>query len=276
VIFQTRLGAHTLFAIEDGWFYREPRELLPGSDPDIWTPELLVDGRLRVSAGCFLLAGPAGLIMIDSGFGVGAEPYSPDGGVGRLPECLSKLHVDPADVTAVLHTHMHPDHIGGDRDPEGKAFFPNARLYVHAREIEYWTSDERIGSPSQVEFQPLLDAGHVEPLEGDTEVLPGITMLETFGHTPGHMSVHIASDDTNAFITGDVTHHPVQVPHPEWGIPADVDSRQAIETRERVFDDLANSESLVAAGHYPRPGLGRIVADTDTRSFVSARATEIS
>ena len=271
MIFKTGVGAWTVYAIEDGWFFRDPVDMFPGSDPDAWTPDLLAEGRLRISAGCFLLAGKGDLVLIDSGFGAGAEPFSPDGEVGRLPAALARLRVDPGEIGTILHTHLHPDHIGGDVTSEGKLAFPSATVVAHSREVDYWTEDDRLGSRSHLTFQPVLDSGRVRTLDRDTEVVAGLTMIETFGHTPGHMSVLVSSRrQRHLIVTGDVTHHPLQVRHPDWGIAADVDRSAGIVTRKALFARIVDEGLIMAAGHYPRPGFGHIISEDGREAFAHA------
>lgn len=275
MIFQTRLGAHTLFAIEDGWVYRDPVDWMKDSQLEDWDIEYFVNGQVRISMGCFLLAGPAGLLMIDSGNGPPPDSPPEGTGSGHMPEALQALHVDPADIEIVIHTHLHPDHTGGNVKPDGSFFFPNARFYVHERELEYWTSGEGAGTAAHDRVKPLVEAGVIDTLDGDKELLPGITALETFGHTPGHMAVYVMSEGTRSLIAGDITHHPIQANHTDWNVDPDVDKPAAEATRKRLFEELADSETLLAAGHYPRPGLGYVESDDAVRVFVHATTTSI-
>lgn len=271
MLWKTELGRVTLFGIEDGWMLREPTDFMPDSDPAVWAahPEFLEGGKLRVSFGCFLVHGPSGIVMVDTG--VGPSPDSAEVVTGRMPRLLDAIGVRPDEVDHVLHTHLHFDHIGGDAHPSGGAFFPNARLYVHRAELDYWLNLQ--GPPGdriRSYFGPFVDEGRVESVEGDREIVQGIAMSETFGHTPGHMSVEIVSGSTRAVIAGDVTHHPIQASHPEWNIFADLDRTAAVASRRALYDRLGSGETMLAAGHFPRPGFGTVWIDEGVRFFVPA------
>ncbi len=274
MVWETRFGSITLFAIEDGWFYVRPADWFPESDPSIWQANadyLTRDGRMRLSMGCFLLAGPDGWVLVDSGRG-GPPLATDESGTGQLPTALSTLDVDPTEIRTVIHTHLHIDHFGGNLTSNGRLFFPNAEFYVHRRELDYWTTGPQ-GATSGVREQlaPIIDADRLQLVDRDTEVASGITMVETEGHTPGHMSVAVMSEGQRAFITGDVTHHPLQAEHVEWNSVLDVNPSIAAATRRRIFDGL-DPHTVLAAGHYPRPGLGHVAVDDTRRYFTPIAA----
>jgi glyoxylase-like metal-dependent hydrolase (beta-lactamase superfamily II) len=109
--------------------------------------------------------------------------------------------------------------------------------------------------------QPVYDAGLVELVETNAQLSDEISLTPTLGHTPGHVSVRIASRGEQAMITGDFLHHPCQIAHPEWASTADFDPAQAQATRERVFGELAGAPVLVIGTHFAGATAGRIVRD---------------
>jgi len=270
MLWKTKIGSATLYAIEDGWATRDPHEWFIGSTPEAWagqTHHLDTEGGLPISYGCFLLDDGTRLVMIDSGFGLNA-PEMPGGEAGHMPEGLKQLGVAPSEVSDVVHTHLHPDHILGDLDRDQSPFFPNAVVHTHSREVGYWRSgvDERSGIVMSV-VGPLDAAGVLHVVDTAGPVLPGISMVETFGHTPGHTSILISSGDQAVMISGDVSHSPIHAIHPEWNIGPDIDKETAAVTRARFFAELAESGTPMAAGHYYRPGFGRIVSDSGNLRF---------
>jgi len=270
MLWKTQVGSATLYAIEDGWTTRDPHEWFIGSTPAAWeghTHHLDAEGGLPVSYGCFLWDDGTRLVMIDAGFGLNA-PEMPGGEAGHMPEGLNRIGVSPSDVTDVVHTHLHPDHILGDLDRDQSPFFPNAAVHTHVREEAYWRSgvNERSGIVMSV-VEPLDAAGLLRVVDRSGPVLPGIAMVETFGHTPGHTSILISSGEQAVMITGDVSHSPIHTVHPEWNIGPDIDKEAAAATRARFFTELADSGTPMAAGHYYRPGFGHIVSDTGRLRF---------
>lgn len=278
MLWKTNVGSTVLYAIEDGWAVRDPHEWFIGSTPEAWVGHeeyLTDDGGLPVSYGCFLIDDGSRLVMVDTGFGLNA-PDMPGGAAGHMPAGLAALGLTPADVTHVVHTHLHPDHILGDLDLERAPFFPNAPVVTHTDEAAYWRSgqDER-GPLVKGVIDDLDQAGNLQIVASAGEVLPGISMVETFGHTPGHTSILVSSGDEAVMIAGDVCHSPMQSIHTEWNVGPDTDKPAAAATRRRFFEDLAASGTPMAAGHFYRPGFGRIAARQDLLVFEPLPVTEV-
>ena len=112
-------------------------------------------------------------------------------------------------------------------------------------------------------LQPILDADLAKPVEGPTEVCEGVRLISTPGHTPGHCSVIVESKGESAMITGDFVHHPIQFNDPALVSPFDVDNDAAVATRRRVFDEYADSPTLIIGTHFAGPTAGKLVRDGD-------------
>ena len=115
--------------------------------------------------------------------------------------------------------------------------------------------------------QPVWDAGLVDLVDTDHQVCDEVSLVPTLGHTPGHVSVRIASGGVEALITGDFIHHPCQLAHPEWASSADFDPSASTETRERMFTALSESSTLVIGTHFATPTAGRVVRDGEVFRF---------
>ena len=156
-------------------------------------------------------------------------------------------------------------------DGAWKPTFPNARYLMGRREFEYWRSeaDETAGDPMIFidSVQPVWDAGLIDLVETDHQVCGEVNLVPTLGHTPGHVSVRIASRGAEALITGDFIHHPCQLAHPEWASSADFDPLASTETRERMFTSLSESPTLVIGTHFATPTAGRVVKDGEVFRF---------
>lgn len=219
-------------------------------------PELFEDGNWRLPFGCFLLRSDRHTLLVDAGVGPPGGSFLPSA-EGLLPTALAEVEVDPDEIDVCILTHLHIDHIGwastGDRPLCLRASYLASRrdfTWVEGREP---LERDRVLQP----LLPLLRSGSLTLVEGATEVAPGVHMVPTPGHTPGHSSVRIKSQDSEAIILGDVAVHPALLDHPEWVYLFDVEPETTIATRRAVFDDIAGKNIVVACGHYPG-GAGRL------------------
>ncbi len=145
--------------------------------------------------------------------------------------------------------------------------FPQARYLMGRKEFEHWTNDRTREDMRLIladSVLPVYEAGLVDLVETDHRIGEEISLLPTFGHTPGHVSVRISSRGEEALITGDFLHHPCQIAHPEWSSTADWDGEQAHATRRRMYEQLAGKPVLVLGTHFAGATAGRIVRDGET------------
>lgn len=275
MIWRLDCGSYQLFVIEDGHYWRSPEGYHPEATERDWRFHPRDDeGRVRMNFGCYLITDGDRTVMIDAG--IGDEPMGALGVVGgRMPAALDELGIDAESVSKVVYTHMHYDHIGGSHR-NGEVVLPAARHIFHEKEWEHWRSqDDQFGKAAQRIMRPLLEQGRVDFVDGDTEVLPGVTAVESFGHTPGHLMVSIISDRTRTLVSGDVSNHPFHVEHPDRALPVDADPVAAGETRDRVFEQLRGSGDTFAAPHYPMPGVGKVVTDDGVRLYQPGTAKRV-
>jgi glyoxylase-like metal-dependent hydrolase (beta-lactamase superfamily II) len=168
-------------------------------------------------------------------------------------------------IDVVLCTHLHFDHVGWNVMREGDRIvpsFPNARYLFGRTEWEHWSSAsgaEAFAPTIGVAVRPIVEAGLADFVESDHKLCDTVRLVPTAGHTPGHVSVEIASRGERALITGDMTHHPVQWAEPDWKMPADSDSVAAAATRRRIAGSLADEPVLVIGTHYAPPCAGHLV-----------------
>jgi glyoxylase-like metal-dependent hydrolase (beta-lactamase superfamily II) len=141
--------------------------------------------------------------------------------------------------------------------------FPKARYLIGKREYEHWSAegDEEQQTILSDSVKPIFDAGLAELVELDHRISPEIRLIPSTGHTPGHVCVKIESEGEQAVITGDMTHHPCQLAHPDWSPAFDSDPDAAATTRARLFAEWADQPLLVIGTHYAGPTAGRVKRD---------------
>jgi glyoxylase-like metal-dependent hydrolase (beta-lactamase superfamily II) len=180
---------------------------------------------------------------------------------------LAGAGVRPQDVTHVLCTHLHWDHVGWNTqliDGRWVPTFPNAKHIISRTEYEYWDNAYKTGSPSIhcVSFEdsvlPIKKAEQVVLVDDDFRFEDGISLEPCFGHSAGHVIVNIADQGRQGVVTGDVIHHQIQLRFPEMSTKADTDPNLARKTRTALIEKLAGSGSLLLPAHFQTPTIGRI------------------
>jgi glyoxylase-like metal-dependent hydrolase (beta-lactamase superfamily II) len=209
----------------------------------------------------------------------GFDAFSND--VNPFLERLEAAGHSPADIDIVLCTHLHFDHVGWNTMKVGDAWvptFPNARYLFARAEWEHWSEEPDspfVGSLDEC-VRPVIDAGLADLVDVDHRIDERVSLQPTPGHTPGHVSVRIESGGALAFITGDMTHHPVQWAEPDWKMMADSDAAEASATRKRVAAELISSGSLVIGTHYASPTAGWLEEGPGGVRFVTRRSGDAS
>jgi glyoxylase-like metal-dependent hydrolase (beta-lactamase superfamily II) len=209
------------------------------------------------------------VVLFDTGFGEGGRAN----GNGQLIAGLQSLGYDPSQVTVVVLTHMHGDHIGGLMEG-GQPAFPNARYVAGQVEFDFWKDPARVGSPAENGHKGVLK--NVVPLaekitfakEG-SEVVPGIVAHEAFGHSPGHLVFRLESEGKGLIVTADTANHYVlSLQHPDWEVRFDMDKAKAAASRRKVFDMIASEKLPFVGYHMPYPAIGYVEKSGDGFRYV--------
>jgi glyoxylase-like metal-dependent hydrolase (beta-lactamase superfamily II) len=270
------LGELEITALSDGHL-NLGLELFPAADPaaaEALLSKAFLPKAMPTSVNAYLVTKGDQRVLIDTGTASAMGPT-----LGHVPEALAAAGVKPESINTVIITHLHPDHANGLLDAAGKAAFPAAEVVVSAPELAFW-NDDGVMSKAPTEMKPFFDMarkviapyeGKVRQIEGEIDIVPGITALPAPGHTPGHLALRISSGDANFLIFTDVIHTAaLQFSHPEWAIAFDVDQETAIATRKRMLDMAAADRLLVAGMHLPFPGVGHVVREGDAYGYVPA------
>ena len=260
MVFSCKVGAFEVFMLVESQ-RKGNAGILVGADEATLKRHIPVFGFMH-STNMFLIKGNGRNIVIDTAFG------------GASFESMKALGVQPDQVDAILITHLHGDHIGG-LVKDGQAFFPKATIYLSRLEHDFFTKT----NPNQGAVAALAAYGSrvqtFEPgeLGGSlTELLPGITPIANYGHTPGH-TVYLVEDKGEKFlIIGDLLHVAVvQFPVPEISATYDMDQKAAATVRRQVLEYAAKNSIPVGGMHIVHPGIGMVEAEGEGFKFIPAK-----
>ncbi len=177
---------------------------------------------------------------------------------GGLLQAMQDAGYAPENVTHVVLTHLHPDHIGGLTDDAGNATFPEAAYVTGQAEWDFWSAqnDEMV----EAKVRPFAD--RMTFLSPEGSVASGITAVEAFGHTPGHMAYMLESGNQRLLITADTANHHVwSLANPDWEVLYDADKAAAAATRRRILGMLAADRTPMLGYHMPFPAVGFVEQD---------------
>ncbi len=226
-------------------------------------------GRLVYVIQSFLVVTPTATVLVDACVGGGKPRLRPefaDLDAGWLA-ALRATGTSPLDVTSVVLTHLHVDHVGWCTQAHGddwRPVFRNARHSVTGPELDHWTSAagttamRRTGDYMADSVRPLLAHGLLDVVDADAEIAPGIRLEPAAGHTPGNVVVRVTGSGGELILAGDALHHPLQLRHPEVSSRYCVDPAAAARTRVRLLADAAASGTPIAPAHFAFPTAGRV------------------
>lgn len=278
-VYRWTVGAITVTAIADG-YSTLPLAIVPSATPEaadaLAREAFLPTGDLPCIVNTFVIDTPSKRLLVDTGFGPGPGQHT-----GKIWENLTAAGITPAEIDALVLTHGHPDHIAGMLTKEGQAAFPNAELFVHAREHAYWTDEAaqskvpdfqkgwfdlfRKSAAAYAKRTTLFD-------RNDQEIVGGVRVLELFGHTPGHSGLHLSDGDQEHLIWADIVHFPhLQFARPEWGVGFDVDPDLAGKARKTMLDRAAVDRIGVSGMHLAFPAVGHVVTRGNAYAFEQSR-----
>jgi glyoxylase-like metal-dependent hydrolase (beta-lactamase superfamily II) len=267
--YRFKLGAIEITVISDGML-EFPAETLWGDRAD--------DAR-GLLASTFQPSRPVGLqlntilvntrnrlVLIDAGGGIDGKFQKT---AGALPANLAAAGYTPGDIDLILLTHGHSDHLWGISDRENASLlFPSAEFVASETEVKFWNSPELTVKvspalkPEITRANLKLASPRLRLIKAGTEVAPGVTTIDTAGHTPGHMSVHLSSGSEELLLTADVVvNSTVSFQQPEWPFGFDQDVPLAAKARIAFLDRAATDKTLVGGYHFPFPGFGHVVRE---------------
>lgn len=243
----------------------------------LWEKRIPSDERNRIQLGmrCLLIEHPSGLILIDTGAGNKENPKFKDiyglenegaDGATMLEDGLKEIGVSSGDIALVINTHLHFDHAGGNtRTAAGdkvEISFPNATYIIRRGELDYamHPNERTAASYFDRNYTPIEAHGKLELVTREKQIVKGIRVVPTPGHTPFHQSILIESGGERAFYLGDLipTHAHISLP---WIMGYDVEPLVTLETKRRILKQALDEEWLLIFEHDALVPWGRLEYD---------------
>jgi glyoxylase-like metal-dependent hydrolase (beta-lactamase superfamily II) len=239
-------------------------------------PEFATEaGEVILNFQAFVLAAGDRRIIVDTC--IGNEKHRHEEVMHRLRtpflDHLAQAGFPPDTIDTVLCTHLHADHVGWNTmlvDGKWVPTFAKARYLFGKAEWQHWSTlpdPDIFGDVLGDSIRPVIEAGLVDFVEKDHRLTPEIRLLPTPGHTPGHVSLLIASRGRQALITGDMIHSPLQCDDPDIASNFCFDRGGACRTRRAVLDQCAADRILMIGSHFGGPTAGWITRQGERYRF---------
>lgn len=295
LFFEFRVGDLRCLSLSEGYVDGPAKLLAPEVPSEELSAFLVGCGEpadlARTPISCLVVCDYPGVghILVDAGMGKqrGASP-APSPTVDRLPIALGEAGITQESIQAVLVSHIHPDHIGGLFDSNGRPVYPNAVYHVPQEEIVFWGGAPDLGGT----LMPPPAGGSVigaaqgflrfagdriRPFASGEQLIPGIGSMALPGHTPGQVGFVFRSGSETLFYTADAAGHSfVSLQHPEWRFSFDSDPELAKRTRKALVEQLVREGWTSFTPHFPWPAVGRVRDEGGTPVFKARRCRQDS
>ncbi|WP_433300815.1 MBL fold metallo-hydrolase [Actinoplanes sp. CA-030573] len=257
------IGQLTITALEDaaGPFFLPRAEAFPEATASQWAAADAADPAAVTAEGEWWLRfrsyairrGDSGPVtLVDAGIGPAGSLASDWAPVpGHLPGELATAGIDPEEVAEIVLTHLHNDHMGWAVPRDSP--FTRARVVVQQADVDAYRANRDQAGQFDLLIEPLLAQGRLQVIAGDVSLSPGVRIVATPGHTPGHQSVLASEGDESVLISGDLVVHMIQLLHPEVAYASDMDPEEARATRRRIVQEVIDQGSTVAVSHLGVP-----------------------
>jgi glyoxylase-like metal-dependent hydrolase (beta-lactamase superfamily II) len=218
-------------------------------------PDLFAGSQWHLPVACFAVRAHERTILVDTGVGPPGTWDWEGEAEGGLPWSLTVHHIDPADLDAIFLTHPHVDHVGWLADDE---LLAHAVVLMHDDAFTFATANSRIHwLPNRL--SELAQRGRIQMVADGVELAPGVTVRSYPGHYPGHVGLLLESAGERAVVIGDAAVHPALLDEPDRRYVSDHDHHLSAASRRALVAELADTDTVVAASHFPATAIGQIV-----------------
>ena len=268
-------GGSRVALIQAGWFRSDAGALL-GVVPrmmwkDLVADEIDHDHRLHQALNCLLVETPSGRVLVETGIG---DRISERGRAMRgyegpwIVPALEAAGFAPDSVDAIAVSHLHYDHAGGVLRSDGSLAFPRARFIAQLAEWEFalGLNPRLVASYDQPELRLIRDLGMQDAADGDAEIVPGVSVFATGGHSAGHQGVIVRGEERTLAFFGDLCMRPWSA-NPKWVTAFDDFPLDSVAVKADLFSRAAAEGWTIVLSHEPKHPIGRITRDRDRFSF---------
>ena len=275
---EMKAGRFKITALSDGHLTLPTTMIAPQAEAAAREKALAAVGQsganYRSPLNVTLLESDKEKILLDAGAGTRFMQSA-----GKLEEALMDKGIEPDQITHVVFTHAHPDHLWGTINDFDEITFPSASFHISEAEWNFWMADDVLTKLDEqrkafaVGAQRNLKAirDRLSTFKPGAELVTGLRAIDTSGHTPGHVSFEVGDDKSHVAILGDALTHPVvSFEYPDWQPAMDQEPDKAVATRKRLLDRLAADKHQLIGYHLPEPGLGRVVRKGQGFAFEAA------
>ena len=266
------VGSVEVYALRDGEL-NLPKEVFINLDKKV-SESLTNDENSNLSLSninAYLIKKDNRNLLVDAGC---RELFGPN--CGFIKEALLETGTKPSDITDIFFTHMHPDHVAGSIDIDGKASFSNAVVKLVDAEYNFWNADHfdniNVNGNDWANLAKTVFGAYenrIDILSVDAEIIPGVSIINLPGHTPAHSGFRVDDGNKSFIHMGDVLHAPnLQLSDSNISLVFDVDPEAAMKSRKMVFDMVSHDKTLCSSGHMLTPKFGYLEKSGSGYKFV--------
>ena len=269
---ELKVGSTRIVALKDGEL-SIPKEILLNIDEDTSNRITEENNQLTLNnVNAYLIFKDDKILLVDAGC---RDLFGPT--CGFVHNEIKKANVKPEEITDIFFTHLHPDHVAGAIDKDGKSMFPNAIVKVIEDEFNFWNRDDfddvEINGKNFADLNKSVMKAYdnkIETIKSNQEIISGIYPVPLPGHTPGHSGFRVDDENKSFVQMGDVLHAPnLQLSNPNISDLFDVDLENGMKSRKQVFDMVCNDKIMCSGGHMLEPKFGYLERFQNGYKFVT-------